>query len=115
MQLHARASTNHLSLPFAPGFVGEAEGAGDTGVTGDAVAAGLGEAVGGCVAAGTGVAGAATSGFALLVSGSGVQPAIANAAANTINVFFSMSFLSSEISAQVAFKQRLHPTFIGEW
>ena len=82
----------HLSLSFAPGFAGEAEGAGVAGTTGDAVVAGLGEAAGGCVAAGTGVAGAATSGFALLVSGSGVQPAIANAAANTINVFFSMLF-----------------------
>lgn len=89
----ARASiANHFSLSFAPGFAGEAEGAGDTGATGDAVAAGLGVAAGCCVAAGTGVAGAAVSGFALLVSGSGVQPAIANAAANTINVFFSMSF-----------------------
>ena len=92
MQLHARAATNHLSLALAPGFAGEAEGAGDAGATGDAVAAGVGETVGAWVAAGTGVAGAATSGFALLVSGSGVHPAIANAAANTINVFFSMSF-----------------------
>jgi hypothetical protein len=95
MQLHARASTNHLMLPLAPGFAGDAAGAGDVGdvgATGDAVAAGLGEMVGGCVAAGTGVVGAASAGFALLVSGSGVQPAIANAAANTINVFFSMSF-----------------------
>lgn len=89
----ARANiANHLSLSFTPGFAGEAEGAGVAGVTGDAVAAGLGEAVGGCVAAGTGVAGASTSGFALLVSGSGVQPVIANAAANTINVFLSMLF-----------------------
>lgn len=65
--------------------------AGDAGVTGDAVAAGVGETAGVWVAAGMGVAGAASAGFALLVSGSGVQPAIANAAASMMNVFLSMS------------------------
>lgn len=90
MPLHASAATNHLSLVFAPGFAGEGDGAGDAGATGVAVAAGVGEMVGCCVAAG--VAGTASAGFALLVFGSGVHPAIAKVAASTINVFLSMSF-----------------------
>ncbi|MGI8917974.1 MAG: hypothetical protein ACR2H6_05180 [Pyrinomonadaceae bacterium] len=92
IQLHAGGSNNQLSLPFAPGFVGDAAGAVEVGATGAVVAAGLGEMVGTWVAAGTGVAGAASVGFALLVSGSGVQPAIARVAASTTNVFLSISF-----------------------